>query len=92
MNRARIGVLGDYNANYGSHPETNAAIEAAARRAGIDVAYEWVATDTIEKRDPSLLDAFDGIWVSPGAPYRSLNGALEGIRHARESGQPLVGT
>lgn len=92
MKVVRIGVLGDYNPNYGSHPETNAAIEAAARRIGIPVSYEWVPTMTLDRNGTSVLDSFDGIWVSPGAPYRSPEGALAGIRHARESGVPLVGT
>lgn len=92
MRSLRIGVIGDYNPDYGSHPETNAAIESAARRAGLRVAYEWVPTVTIEREGAWLLDMFDGIWVSPGSPYRSLDGALAGIRYARERGLPLVGT
>ena len=31
------------------------------------VAAEWVGTDTPQAR---ALDAFDGIWMLPGTPYR----------------------
>jgi CTP synthase (UTP-ammonia lyase) len=87
-----IGIIGDYKPDYTAHAETGAAIDSAARRLGIDASYEWVPTETIERDGPSILDSFDGVWVAPGAPYRSLEGALAGIRHVRESGRPLVGT
>jgi CTP synthase (UTP-ammonia lyase) len=52
---------------------------------------EWVPTD--EVNDPATrLARFDGIWVAPGSPYRSQDGALAAIRYAREHGTPLYGT
>jgi CTP synthase (UTP-ammonia lyase) len=92
MKRIRVGVLGDYNAEYGSHPETNAAIAASSRRLGVDAVYAWVPTEEIGANGPRILDSFDGLWIAPGAPYRNLEGALTGIRHVRENGRPLVGT
>jgi CTP synthase (UTP-ammonia lyase) len=35
---------------------------------------------------------FSGLWCVPGSPYRSMEGALLAIRHARESGVPFLGT
>lgn len=84
--------MGDYNHEYISHPQTGGAIVAAGRRAGIDAEYEWIGTATIATDGVAVLDAFDGYWMSPGSPYRSLDGALAGIRHARLSGKPFVGT
>jgi CTP synthase (UTP-ammonia lyase) len=92
MTSARIAVIGDYKADYTAHPETNAAIEVAARRGGIDPSYEWIATDAIERDGVATLEGFDAFWIAPGAPYSSLDGALAGIRYAREGGRPLVGT
>ncbi len=38
------------------------------------------------------LAAYDGLWIAPASPYRSMEGALGAIRYARERGVPLVGT
>jgi len=32
------------------------------------------------------------VWIAPGSPYRSLDGALRAIRFARERDWPLVAT
>ena len=34
----------------------------------------------------------DGVWIAPGSPYRSFEGALEAIRYARTNDVPLLGT
>ncbi len=81
----RIGVVGDYGAKRETHRATNAELEAA----GVD--FAWVATTGIG--DPAgSLGGFDGLWISPGSPYASMDGALAAIRYAREREVPLVGT
>jgi CTP synthase (UTP-ammonia lyase) len=92
VKRARIGIVGDFDPGYISHRETGAALEDSAQRLGIAVAYEWVPTTAVAASGPGLLAAFDGLWAAPGAPYRSLEGALAGIRFARERGIPFFGT
>jgi CTP synthase (UTP-ammonia lyase) len=92
VERVRIGIIGDYDAEYAMHRATNAALEAAGRGLEVGVDYEWVATDSLPPGDASPLVAFDGLWAAPGGPYRSLDGALWGIRFARERGIPFVGT
>ena len=53
----------------------------------------WVATDDLDRNGADeLLAGADAIWCAPGSPYRSLDGALEGIRFARERGVPFLGT
>jgi CTP synthase (UTP-ammonia lyase) len=91
MQPARIAIIGDYSAGYISHSQTGEAIDAAAGRSGADIAYEWVGTEMVAS-DVSILDAYDAYWIAPGGPYRSLNGALAGIKHARGSRRPLLGT
>jgi CTP synthase (UTP-ammonia lyase) len=86
-----IGIIGDYDERYVSHPQTGAAVVAAGRRLGVDVSYEWAPTPSVGG-DVRILDRFDGLWMSPGSPYQSLDGALAGIRFARERGKPFVGT
>lgn len=83
---ARIAVVGDYDPKNATHLLTNAALG----HVGLD--FEWVATDAIREPTEASLEAFDGLWIAPASPYRSMSGALAAIRHARERGVPLVGT
>jgi CTP synthase (UTP-ammonia lyase) len=80
-----IGVVGDHNpAN-----ETHATLDASLAHAGAD--WEWVATDAIPS--PGELERrYAGLWIAPASPYRSMEGALDAVRTARERGVPLVGT
>lgn len=43
--------------------------------------------DWVERLAP-----YDGVWIAPASPYRSMGGALAAVRYARERGVPLVGT
>ena len=92
MAMARVGIIGDFSPGYMSHRETNQALEATATRLGVELAYSWMGTDEIDARGTGILAPFDGFWAAPGSPYRSLDAALAGIRFARESGRPFVGT
>ena len=83
---ARIAIVGDFDAGNVTHRLTNQAC------ADLGLAFEWVATETIDGRVTTRLGAFDGVWIAPASPYRSMDGALAAIRHARERGAPLVGT
>jgi CTP synthase (UTP-ammonia lyase) len=81
----RIAVVGDYAEKKETHRATNAELAAA----GVD--FAWVPTTAVGDPSRSLSD-FDGVFISPGSPYASMDGALAAIRYARESGLPLVGT
>ena len=90
--RPRIAVIGDFNPDYIYHQATNRALEDSARRLGVELMYAWVSTASIAEKGPAILQRFDGLWASPGSPYQSMEGALDGIRFARESGCPFVAT
>jgi CTP synthase (UTP-ammonia lyase) len=92
MTRPRIGIIGDFNPEYLYHRATNQALEAAARKLGVEMVYAWAPTALIAEKGVDVLREFDALWASPGSPYESMDGALEGIRFARESGRPFVGT
>jgi CTP synthase (UTP-ammonia lyase) len=87
----RIAVIGDFRP-YVYHQATNDALSFTAKRLGLYLAFEWAPTDALPGRAASVLAPYDGIWASPGSPYASFEGALEGIRFARESGRPFVAT
>ncbi len=92
MSRKRIAIIGDYDPASYSHPPTNQALESAIGELRADADYEWVATEEVLKYPETALGRFDGLWASPGSPYRSLEGMLAGIRFARESGKPFFAT
>ncbi len=84
--RALIGIVGDFNASNPTHRLTDDALA----HAGLDAA--WVPTERVAGDPQGQLRRFDGLWIAPGSPYRSMDGALRAIRYARERGVPLVGT
>lgn len=83
--RVQIAVVGDFDSANRTHRFTNEAL------AHVGLSFEWVATDAPGGWDERLT-AYDGVWIAPASPYRSMDGALAAIRHARERGVPLVGT
>ncbi len=85
-----IGLIGDFDADVPAHRAIPLALNAAADSLRVGVAFEWVATDAI--RDTARVAHFDGLWCVPASPYRSMDGALRAIRHAREHGVPFLGT
>jgi CTP synthase (UTP-ammonia lyase) len=80
---ARVGVVGDFDARSVTHRLTEAAL------GHLGLSFAWLPTDGVRE---AVLDLYDGLWIAPGSPYRSMSGALAAIRHARERGVPLVGT
>ena len=83
--RRHIAVVGDFNPSNPTHQLTNAALE----HVGLD--FTWVPTDSSGDWEERLT-AYDGVWIAPASPYRSMEGALAAVRYARERGVPLVGT
>ena len=87
----KIGIIGDFNPDYTSHVATNEAISHAGNALGISVDVQWLPTIDLEKNSVAL-EQFHGLWCSPGSPYKSMSGALEAIRFARENDYPFLGT
>lgn len=85
----RIGLIGDYDATVKAHIAIPKALEQSAGDAGVEVEAVWLATESIPEID---LGPYDAMWCVPHSPYRSKEGALKGIRFARETGRPLLGT
>jgi CTP synthase (UTP-ammonia lyase) len=88
-----IGVIGDFNPQKASHPPTNESLRHAARRLSVEVNISWIPTlSLLTEKGQKSLAKFDGLWASAGSPYQSLEGALNGIRIAREMDRPFIGT
>jgi CTP synthase (UTP-ammonia lyase) len=92
-NAVRIGILGDFNPQFRSHPATTDSLQHAARKLDIKVESEWIPTPSLTAPGAEkLLETFDGIWASPGSPYKSFDGMLKGIEFARRRDWPFLGT
>jgi CTP synthase (UTP-ammonia lyase) len=89
----RIAVVGDFDPERPYHRATTESLHHAADALGVALAVEWVPTpvpSTEEGR--TRLAGYAGVFLAPGAPYRSTDGALAAIRFAREQGWPFFGT
>src|SRR5205807_5136928 len=83
----RVALVGDVNHQQKAH---QAVLKALAGAPAGPAESVWLPTDSVGKGES--LAEFDGIWCVPGMPYRSAEGALTAIRHARVSGTPFLGT
>ena len=89
----RIGIMGDFNMKFHSHPATNAAIQHAAQALGLNAESHWLPTPLLaEPGAEDVLGSHDGLWAAPASPYESMAGMLAGIRFAREHNWPLIAT
>lgn len=91
MGPIHIAVLGDYNPEFRSHPLTTEALQHTAVRVGAEVSVEWIPTPELWE-SVARLETFDGIFASPGSPYRSFEGMLKGIEFARRRNWPFTAT
>ena len=83
----RVGLLGESKQGQLAHLAIPRALDYASDG---QVECVWVPTDSVGKGES--LAEFDGIWCVPGMPFRSAEGALEGIRYARVTRTPFLGT
>jgi CTP synthase (UTP-ammonia lyase) len=86
---ARIALVGDRSANVRAHARIPVLIEALLQREGLALDPYWIATPEAEQCD---LGGFDAIWLAPGSPYASADGAIAAARTAREQRIPFLGT
>jgi len=88
-----IGVVGDYNPANVTHVATTTGIRDAAAAVGVAAEVTWIPTEEIRPDDDlRALLGYDGLFISPGSPYKNIDGALAAIEHARLRSIPLLGT
>jgi len=88
-----IGIIGDFDRDKVSHIATNDAIAQAAKHLAIKAIVKWLPTTSFMQSTAVVnIDKYDGIIASPGAPYKSMDGAIKGIQEAREKNIPFIGT
>lgn len=81
----RLLVIGDRDDSIPAH----AGIVRSFQLAGLDLEWSWLSS--LEATSETLENA-TGIWLVPGSPYQSTEGALLACRWARERDIPFLGT
>ncbi len=91
MRRARIALVGDFSDRHLAHRAIPRALELARERTEVELSWDWVATRRIGEASRDLA-GFSAVWLVPATPYENMQGALDAVRWARETGRPLLGT
>ncbi|MEV4899555.1 hypothetical protein AB0K48_60585 [Nonomuraea sp. NPDC055795] len=84
----RIALVADRSPSVRAHARVPRILESLRERDGLALDAYWIPTPEAV----SGLEGFDGIWVLPGSPYASEEGAVNAARTAREHGIPFLGT
>lgn len=87
-----LALIGEYTPGFVPHARTGAALDHLRAALGVRVGARWISTTELVADAAGTLASFDGIWVAPGSPYKAMDGALNAIRHGRETGVPVLGT
>ena len=88
-----VAMVGKYTSNGDAYKSINEALVHAGipNEASIDI--RWIESDTLEAAEnpTDLLAGVDALVVGPGFGLRGIEGKIEAIRHARETGLPFLG-
>jgi CTP synthase (UTP-ammonia lyase) len=88
----KIGIMGDRVVDSQPQATIESALSHAAHLVGVPVSAEWIPTATMKNNPAEPLSRFDGLFAAPGGTPEAVDGALEGIRYAREHDAVFVGT
>ncbi len=86
-----ICLLGDKLPSYLPHKSAEPALVQSAAHLQLPITFEWVPSGRFSELTLEQRQSFHAIWAGSG-PYKNEEGAIEGIRFAREQQIPLLGT
>jgi CTP synthase len=87
-----IGIVGKYVEYEDSYKSVKEALVHGALAQNLKLRVSWLEAEGLEAEDyVSQLKDFDGILVPGGFGKRGIEGMLNAIRYARESGTPYFG-
>lgn len=88
----RIALVGDYSPSVTAHRAIPIALKLTTEATGRPIDGVWCDSTHVSRWNEAEFAGYDGIWCVPASPYKSMDGALRAIRHARERKQPFLGT
>jgi CTP synthase len=91
--RVRIAVVGKYTDFVDSYKSVQEALVHGGIANDVGVDISWLSSDafTSPQRSAELLHDVQGLLVPGGFGVRGVDGMVEAIRHARETGLPFFG-
>ncbi len=91
--RIRIAVVGKYTDFVDSYKSVQEALVHGGIANDVGVDISWLSSDafTSSERSAELLRDVQGLLVPGGFGVRGVDGMVEAIRHARETGLPFFG-
>jgi CTP synthase len=91
--RVRVAVVGKYTELVDSYKSVHEALIHGGIANDVGVEISWVSSDlfTSPQRAAEILGEYHGLLVPGGFGVRGIEGMLDAIRHARESGLPFLG-
>ncbi len=91
--KVRIAVVGKYTELIDSYKSVQEALVHGGIANDVGVELSWLPSDafTTRERTREILADFNGLVVPGGFGVRGVEGMLEAIRYARESGMPFFG-
>jgi len=91
--RVRIAVVGKYTELVDSYKSVQEALIHGGVASDVGVDISWLSSDALTSRERTreILSQFDGLLVPGGFGVRGVDGMVEAIRYARESGLPFLG-
>ncbi|WP_028974604.1 CTP synthase C-terminal region-related (seleno)protein [Spirochaeta cellobiosiphila] len=88
----KFAVIGEYQDDNQTHILLEKSLEEMSSSLGKTAQIDWIDTKLLDEEGSSILLPYHGIWSAPGSPFHSLEGAISGIRYARENLIPHLGT
>ena len=91
--RARVAVVGKYTDYVDSYKSVQESLVHGGVANDVGVEVDWVSSDlfTGAERARAILAEYDGLLVPGGFGVRGVEGMVEAIRAARETGTPFFG-
>jgi CTP synthase len=92
-NKTRIAVVGKYTSNGDAYKSIAEALTHAGIPNDSEVEIKWIESDSLEngKAPSEFLEDVDALVVAPGFGARGIEGKVEAIQYARETGLPFLG-
>jgi CTP synthase (UTP-ammonia lyase) len=91
MTAPRIAIVGDHVPTMDTHRAIDDSLRHVLAAQHVSVEWRWIGTSQVRTAPDAMLGGIDGVWLAPGSPYASMDGALAAVRFAREHKVPFLG-
>lgn len=86
-----IGIVAKYLDNEDTYFSVVEALRSAAWKNEVNLHFEWVDAERLEREDTSELDKYDGILVPGGFGARGVEGKIAAAMYAMDNNKPYLG-